>query len=313
MACRLPPLNALRVFETTARHLSFKAAAVELSVTPTAVSHQIRDLENNLGQLLFHRLPRKIELTAAGEALLPKIAEGMRCFFAAIEDLHSLTGKSSLVIKAGPTFASRWLVPRLASFTSMHPDFVLHLSSSLEMIDDTRPGAAQANLSSYSEVGEPEIEIRFGVAEPRSGYVMTSFLPTEYTVVCAASLQQGEDSLKSPEDICHHNLIHDDTILDERLRPTWEKWCAAAGIKVSLSQQGTHFHDSGLVLAAVADGMGIALLARQLVGPDVEAGRVTLPFNISIPSAFSFYLAIPERVAQRREVMAFRDWILAEV
>lgn len=312
MPYRLPSLNALRVFEAAARHLSFKLAAAELAVTPTAVSHQIRDLENYLGQVLFRRLARKLELTAAGAALLPKVAEGMGCFVAAVESLRGLTTRAGLMVKAPPTFASRWLVPRLATFTDGHQDVTLHLVSSLDTIDDARQVPIPFTVIGTTEDGGAELEIRFGIAESRPGYRAEPFLAAQYLVVCAPKLLQGKGALKKPEDVRHHTLIHDDTIPDERHRPSWKDWCAKAGINVKLSAKGTHFHDSGLVLAAVADGMGIALLSRQLVAPDVAAGRVAIPFDIDIPSDYGYYLVIPEGVAQRREVQAFRDWIVAE-
>ncbi len=312
MLYSLPSLNALRCFEAAARHLSFKQAAAELSVTPTAVSHQIRDLEAHFGQALFHRLARRLELTAAGHALYPKVREGMASLREAVDDLRASRPKAGLTVTAPPTFAARWLVPRLASFTDRHDDIVLHLISSPDTIDDTRRPEAQYRVDPRAEGGALQIEVRFGMPGSRPGYLLEPFLPTDYVLVCAPSMLLGDSPLRRPEDIRHAALLHDDTIPDERLRPSWDQWCAKAGIQLDLAASGAHFHDSALVLAAVADGMGVALAARQQIGPDLEAGRIAVPFDISVPSVYCYYLVAPEAIADRPEVRAFREWIEQE-
>lgn len=306
---RLPSLNALRVFETAARHLSFKRAAEELAVTPTAVSHQIRDLEETLGQRLFHRLPRKLGLTPAGEVLLPKVREGVACFVAAVESLHAFVPPTGLDLAAPPTFAARWLVPHLSGFTDAHPEITLHLSSALRLVDDLRQGPAAFPAQDTSAAGDAMLEIRFGIPEPRTGYVVEPVLTIDYVAVCAPRLLQGEVAIRSPQDLVRQPLIHDATVPDEKLRPSWEAWCRAAGIEGELGPSGPHFHDSNLVFAAVADGLGVALLARQLIGTAVAAGRIAAPFDFSIPSAYSYYLVVSEGIAERKEVRAFRDWL----
>jgi LysR family glycine cleavage system transcriptional activator len=317
MAARLPSLNGLRYFEVAARHLSFKLAAAELSVTPTAVSHQIRDLEAWFGRSLFLRHPRQLELTPAGQALFPKVNEAIGCLFEAVDAARAPATGAELTVTAPPTFASRWLVPRLASFTAQHAEVVLHLNSSLETIDDARREGIPFGVphSGGAGAGTAEAEIRFGLgAASPPGYLVEPLLATDYVLVCAASMLHGASALRSPADVRACVLLHDDSIPDERLRPSWQEWCARAQVDLDLASasSGPHFHDSGMVLAAVANGMGVALMARQLLGPDLAAGGIATPFDIAVPSVYRYYLVVEEPLAERPEIRAFRDWIKRE-
>ncbi len=312
MPTGLPSLNALRVFEAAARHLSFKLAAVELSVTPTAVSHQIRDLEAWFGQALFTRHTRRLELAPAGEALYPKVKEGIGCLVAAVERTRTTTPTVGLTITVPPTFASRWLVPRLGSFTGQHAEIVLHLKTSLETIDDARRDSLHQGPAHPANTGEVEAEIRYGLGvASRPGYVVESILVTDYVLVCAPALLCGAHPLREPADIRYCMIIHDDSLPDERVRPSWAEWCTLGGIAPALAEAtpGPHFNDTGTVLAAVANGMGVALMARQLIGPDLADGRIASPFEISVPSVFRYYLVVPETLAGHPALRAFRDWI----
>jgi len=315
MPAGLPSLNGLRTFEAAARHLSFKLAAAELSVTPTAVSHQIRDLEAWFGLELFTRGTRRLELSRAGEALFPKVHEGIACFIAAVEAVRAFTPKVELTVTAPPTLASRWLVPRLGGFTDQHPEVVLHLNSSLDTIDDSRRDGLQLTVVHAPSPGELEVEIRYGLgSSSQPGYLIEPFLSTEYVLVCAPSMLDGPGALRQPADVAHCVLIHDDSLPDERMRPKWTDWCAKGGIRLELPDDspGPRFNDTGMVLAAVANGMGVALMARQLLGPDLEAGRIATPFDIAIPALFRYYLVLREAQAERPEMLAFRDWIKDE-
>ncbi len=314
MPTGLPSLNALRHFEAAARHLSFKLAAAELAVTPTAVSHQIRDLESYFGQALFHRHTRRLELTASGEALFPKIKEGIACFVEAVRQVRASSPTVALTITVPPTFASRWVVPRLAHFRATFPDIELHLRTTLETIDDTRRDTPAAGPAHPANTGDLECEIRFGLgASSRPGYVVEPFLTTEYVLVCASSLQQGPNALLSPADIARCELIHDDSLADERVRPNWHDWCRLAGVppELAANKPGPHFNDTGSVLSAVASGLGVALIARQLIGPDLADGRIAAPFDIVVPSVNRYYLVIPEVLADHAAMQAFRQWIRA--
>ncbi len=312
MPAGLPSLNGLRTFEAAARHLSFKMAAAELSVTPTAVSHQIRDLEAWFGLELFTRGTRRLELSPAGEALFPKVHEGLACFSAAVEGIRAFTPKMELTVTAPPTFASRWLVPRLGGFTDQHQDVVLHLNSSLDTIDDSRRDGLQLTALQAPTPGVLDCEIRYGLGSSSlPGYLVEPFLSTEYVLVCAPSMLTGDAVLRTPVDVAGCVLIHDDSLPDERMRPNWNDWCAKGGIQLDLPDDspGPRFNDTGMVLAAVANGMGVALMARQLIGPDLDAGRIAAPFDIAIPALFRYYMVIREAQADRPAMLAFRAWL----
>ena len=310
MAARLPPLNALRAFEVAARHLSFKLAAAELSVTPTAVSHQIRGLEDDLGVTLFRRLTRALELTPEGEAMLPKLREGMACLAASVEAVRALRPSARLVVVAPPSFASRWLVPRLQGFARLQPAIELHLASSMKAIDSAEPGAHGHDAAGPR--GEGEVWIRFGTGGYPGCRVDCLFEPV-YTAVCSPALLRTKIPLRRPEDLQRHNLIHDDTIPDARQRPTWAEWLEAAGVSGVNPEAGPHFSDSGLAIAAALDGLGVALLSKPLVAAEVAAGRLVVPFEVTVRRHFAYYLVSYEGVANHAPIAAFREWLRDEV
>lgn len=309
MSYRLPPLNALRAFEAAARHLSFKKAADELSVTPTAVSHQIRGLEDYLGIPLFRRLTRALELTPEGEAMLPKIREGIECFVLGVDRARRRAEGGQLTVTAPPTFATRWLVPRLQTFAQAHPEVELHIAASNAMIDSREQagGFGDEAVDPRDEVSG--VSVRFGTGTYEGCRVDRLFAPA-YTAVCSPQLLTGKRPLRQPTDLRYHILIHDDTIPDDRLRPTWEDWLRAARAPGVDPTAGPHFSNSGLALSAAIDGLGVALAARSMVAADVAAGRLVIPFDVSIGRNYAYYLVAPQAVADRPAVTAFRDWIL---
>ena len=310
MPYRLPPLNALRAFEAAARHLSFKIAGEELSVTPTAISHQIRSLESYLGFPLFHRLTRAIELSAKGRAMLPKVREGLDAFAAAIESTRCHDEGGRLLVSSAPTFLSRWLIRHLPGFAARHPDIQLHMTASLAMIDLPDASGAAAIEQAGSSY-EPEVFIRFGRGAYPDCQVERLFSPV-YSAVCSPRLLSGTQPLKVPADLAHHALLHDDTIPELMVRPTWAEWLELAGVTDIDSNAGMHFSDSGLVLSAAIDGVGVALASRPLIEAEVAAGRLVDLFDIVICRPQAYFLEIPEAVASDPVVRAFRDWLLDE-
>lgn len=313
MPDRLPPLNSLRTFEAAARHLSFKHAAEELSVTPTAVSHQIRGLESFLGIELFRRLTRALELTPEGEALLPKVREGLECFSVAVDEVRRMKPGMRLRVVAPPSFAAHWLMPRLAHFYEREPTAELHLRGSLKAIDSaqqTTVSGGDGESRRGRNRDSPQIWIRYGRGEYRGVRSECLFEP-EYTPVCSPALLRRRTPLTAPEDLRHFVLIHDDTIPDRALRPTWEGWLAAAGVS-GVRATGPRFSNSGLAISAAVDGLGVALLARQLVEAEIAAGRLVAPFDLSIRRGFAYYIVSPESVGDEPQVQAFRDWLAEE-
>ncbi|MBA3902317.1 MAG: LysR family transcriptional regulator [Rhodocyclaceae bacterium] len=310
MGYRLPPLNALRAFEASARYLSFKKAAEELHVTPAAVSHQIKALEEYLGMPLFRRLTRALELTEEGRAMLPKLQEGFECLAAAVERTrHHKTG-GVLTVSAPPSFAARWLMPRLQRFTGAHADIELRLSTSLATIDGRDGAPAESEQLDLRDAGS-DVEIRFGSGR-YGGRRTDRIFGVSYVAVCSPLLLKGMRPLRTPKDLRHHVLIHDDTIPDADQRLSWEEWLRAAGETGVDATRGPHFSNAGLAIEAAMDGLGVALALRPLAAADVAAGRLAILFDIAVPSPYAYWLVCPEATAERPAVAAFRDWLLAE-
>jgi LysR family glycine cleavage system transcriptional activator len=291
--------------------LSFKKAADELSVTPTAVSHLIKGLEDYLGVTLFRRLTRALDLTAEGAAMLPKVREGMECLAAAVERTRPGTLSARLSVSAPPSFASRWLVPRLQRFAAAQPLVELHVAASIKTID----GAGHDGDAGLEDVdlrdGTSALSVRFGTGQ-YPGYRVERILAPIYIAVCSPKLLTAKRPLRCPADIRYHVLIHDDTISNEQQRPTWQEWLQAAAVDGVDASAGPHFSDSGLALAAAVDGLGIVLASKPLVAPEIAAGRLTSPFDIAIRRDYAYYLVTPQALAERPAVAAFRDWLLGE-
>jgi len=311
MPYRLPPLSSLRAFEAAARHLSFKNAALELSVTPTAISHQIKQLEEFLGRSLFRRLTRALELTPHGEAMLPKVREGLECFATAVEHTRERSSEGRLIVVSPPSFAGRWLVPRLQRFTEAEPTLSLHLLSSVETIDDDQPAGAQGFENIDLREDDSQVVIRFGTGSYRGCRVDYIFGP-EYVAVCSPKLLTAMRPLRQPADVKFHVLLHDDTIANERARPSWEEWLRLAGVSNIDSRAGPHFSDSGLALVAAVDGLGIALASKPLVAAEIAEGRLVAPFDLAVGQQYAYYLVTPEAISDRPIVEAFRQWLLGE-
>ena len=311
MVYRFLPLNGLRAFEAAARHRSFKKAAEELFVTPTAVSHQIKTLEDSLGVQLFHRLTRALALTAEGEAILPKVSQGLECLAAAVEQTRDPRQVGTLAVAAPPTFAARWLVPRLRSFTAAHPEVQLHLSSSFKTIDGADRGAAFPIDALDTHDGAAGIAICFGAGR-YPGCRTDLIFAADYFPVCSPSLLKGKRPLRAPRDLRWHVLIHDDTIPEESNRPTWEEWFKLAGVPGVNPHHGPRFSDVSLALEAARDGQGVALAIEPLARAEIAAGRLVIPFATPLCARFAFYLVVPAALAERPAVAAFRHWLLEE-
>lgn len=311
MTYRLPPLNALRAFEAAARHLSFKDAGEELSVTPTAISHQIRGLEEYLGFYLFRRLTRALELTREGRAMLPKVREGLECFAAAIESTRQHDAGGRLLVTSPPAFANRWLIRHLPAFTAAHPEIQLHMAASLDTID-ARDVSGVSGLEGIDvRDNEAEVFIRFGHGQYDGCRVDRLFAPA-YAVVCSPRLLLGMRPLNEPGDLRRHNLLHDESIMELLDRPTWAEWLQVAGVSGINPDAGTHFSDPGLVLSAAIDGVGVAIASKPLIEAEVTAGRLVVPFDIVIRRTQAYYLVAPEAIADRPIVNAFRRWLRSE-
>ena len=305
----LPPLLSLRVFESCARLRSFKRAAEELHITPAAVSHQIKALEEHLGVTLFRRLIRQVELTPAAELMLPKIREGLDCFAAAVDLVRPDSESGSVTVNLPPSLASRWLIHRLQDFSERYPEIQLRVGTNLSTID-SHDSSLGEDLSALRE-GRVDLEVRFGSGE-YEGLRSSLMFEVSYLAVCAPALLRGMRPLREPRDLRFHTLIHDDTVRDRSERPNWSDWLAAAKAEGVDAGKGPHFSNSSLALEAAMDGMGVALALRPLLTHDIAAGRLVVPFDVAVPSGYAYYAVTTAAAAERMIVKRFREWLLEE-
>lgn len=309
MIYRLPPLNALRVFEAAARHLSFKEAAVELHITQAAVSHQVKSLEEYLGVQLFRRSARGVQLTDAARACLAKLREGFDALAAAVETIRERGEETELVITAPPVFTARWLMPRLAEFSKREPKIELHVFASSKMVD---AGA----LDSSALVGDLDlrmetsaVQIHLG-AGSYPGHRADRLFGVSMAAVASPDLEPG---LNAPEDLKNHTLLHDDAMEIVAGGNAWRKWLEAAGVADRVdAERGPHFSSNILSLEAASQKLGVALALRPLVNADIASGRLVAPFEIEVKPGSAYYLVCPEVIADRPAVAAFRKWLLEQ-
>lgn len=310
MSYRLPPLGALRAFEAASRHLSFKLAAAELHVTPAAISLQIKALEDYLGVALFRRLTRALELTPQALAMLPKLREGFECLAAAVETSRR-DDEGVLTVMAPPSFAARWLLPRLPRFAQLHPEVKLRLASGSAAVD--RRGEAKMLDEAVLDPRDADcsLAIRYGLGN-YPGFTVEPIFSPGWLPVCSPHLPTPGNPLATPADLVRHVLIHDETIDDEERQPSWQEWLAGAGVDMATVSHGLHFSNAVLAVEAALAGQGVALALLPLVEADVAAGRLIIPFAYSVPSPYAYYLVMHRWLAGRSSVAAFRNWLLAE-
>lgn len=281
-----------------------------MHVTPAAVSHQIKGLEGILGLRLFRRLKRGLELTRAGQAFLPKLREGFERLGEAVADLHSLNEPGTLAVSAATSFATRWLAPRLHRFVAAYPDLDVRITASTRLIDpgkgESGPGDAQAG----SPVEDADIVVRFGTGD-YPGYRVDKLLAVSVTPLCSPRLNAGEHPIRSAADLRHHVLIGDNVSYDDG-RPLWDAWFEAAGMAGVDTSPGLRFNHAMLALEAAAEGMGVVLGMPALAGSDLASGRLIAPLALSLPLKFGYHIVSDPDAAQRSDIAAFRDWLLAE-
>ena len=312
MIYRLPPLNALRVFEAAARHLSFKEAANELSITQAAVSHQIKSLEDYLGVQLFKRAGRGVQLTEAARACLPKLREGFESLAAAVETIHLRADETDLQITAPPVFTARWLMPRLADFAKREPRVELRVFGSSKMVDAGALDSAAlvGNLDLREDVSGVEIHLGGG---NYPGYRADHLFDVATVAVASPELARGDPPLGQPEDLARHVLLHDDAMDLVAHGSAWQKWLEAAGVEHEVDgSRGPHFSSNILSLEAASQKMGVALALRPLIDADVASGRLRSPFDFEVNPRSAYYLVCPEVIAERPAVQAFRRWLLKQ-
>ncbi|HXF65704.1 MAG TPA: transcriptional regulator GcvA [Burkholderiales bacterium] len=313
MTHRLPPLNALKAFEAAARHLSVKKAAAELNVTPAAVSHQIKGLEEYLGVRLFHRRNRALELTEAARACLPKLREGFDNLAQAVERLRAYKGGGMLTVSAPPSFAARWLMPRLHRFFEAHPEIDVRVSARLRLPAGAGSrGTAAERQTLETWLADSDIGIIYGRGD-YPGLVVDKLLSLTITPICSPRLvTQKEHPLVRPADLRHQRLLHDDTGELYDGVPFWEVWLKAAGVTGVDASHGPHFSHAVLAFEAAAEGHGVVASMPVLAESDLHAARLVTPFALRVPLVSAYYLACTETAASRPGVAAFRDWLRVE-
>ncbi len=297
MTRRIYPLNALRAFEVSARNLSFVKAAEELYVTPAAISHQVKKLEEYLGVQLFRRLPRGILLAEPGQVLLSELREVFLRLDKAMERVLQSDSRGALTISVAPMFAVKWLVPRMQRFDALYPDIDVRMSSSLGVIDFQRDAFDAA--------------VRLGHGQ-YPGLEAVKLFDESVTPMCSPRLLEGPDTLQSPDDLRHHVLLHDDSMAFEPATPNWNTWLDAVGAKRVDASRGPHFSQPDHALQAAIDGAGVVLGWRYLAADDLVAGRLVQPIDLIVPLGSAFYLVYPKAYTDRQKVMVFRDWLIEE-
>jgi LysR family transcriptional regulator, glycine cleavage system transcriptional activator len=309
---RLPPLNALRVFEAAARHLSFKEAANELSITQAAVSHQIKSLEEYLGVQLFKRAGRGVQLTEAARAALPRLRDGFDALAAAVETIHVRADETDLQITAPPVFTARWLMPRLANFQKVEPKIDVRVVALSKMVDAGALDSAAlvSNLDLRSDTSGVEIHLGAG---DYPGHRADRLFGVSTVAVASPELVKGDPPIKVPADLASHTLLHDDAMDLVAQGHAWHKWLELAGVAEKVDgTRGPHFSSNILSLEAASQKLGIALALRPLVDADLASGRLCAPFNIELKPRSAYYLVCPEVIAERPAVVAFRKWLLKQ-
>lgn len=295
MAISTLPLNGLRAFEAAARHLSFTKAAEELHVTPAAISHQIRALEERLGHELFVRHHKVLDLSAAGRLLLPGLRDGFVLLERAVARLSVLRTDNRLVVTCAPTLAARWLLPRLEGFQNAYPEIEVHLNTSYRVVD--------------LEGGSTDVALRYGSGH-YPGLHAEALFEEGMTPVCSPALLEGAHPLREPGDLVHHTLLHDDSWGFIDTAPDWNMWLRAAGVEGVDTSRGPHFDVAVMAISAAVLGRGVALTTRSLVADDLVSGRLVAPFDLELTfNTRVFFVCLPESL-ERPSVSAFRDWVV---
>jgi LysR family transcriptional regulator, glycine cleavage system transcriptional activator len=290
MARPLPPLNQLRAFEVAARHLSFSRAAMELCVTPAAVSHHIRALEEFLHCKLFDRLTRRLALTLQGEALLPVVQESFANIALEIRRLRADAGRQHLSVRMPPFLSAWWLTPRLSNFVKKYPGIEISLEHSTAPVD--------------FRIDDVDIAIHWtpphGVGIFSELFIVTRRIPT-----CTKSLLSRHGRLKRADDISEFNLLHEFSYSD------WEQWYVMQGLDPAGARRGFVFDNYEVLLRAVIAGQGIALLMSSRFGTDVDYQGLDEPFGHQGPD-FAYNVLYPDGALDRPVVSAFRAWLFEQ-
>ncbi len=291
---RLPPLGSLRAFEAAARKASFKQAAVELGVTPTAISHQIRQLEADLGVTLFERQTRKVALTAEGRTLYPVMRQVFDAMAEAVDAVKQRPARRMATLSATVAFTAKLLVPRVASFRALHPGWDLRLHASDDPVD--------------LEAGEADAAIRYGHGN-YPGFATLPLMKDSFAVVCSPRIKLCE-----PEDLSDATLIHFEwrTASAKISLPNWRSWAENAGLNGLNFDAGITFNDESSAIQAAIAAQGVALLSLPLVATELASGALIQPFG-PVLKGLGYDLVYPVRAGNSPPVTVLQSWVMKEL
>jgi LysR family glycine cleavage system transcriptional activator len=290
-------LKALQAFEAAGRHLSFTEAARELNVTPGAISQQIRILEEFLELKLFKRMNRLIVLTDAGQLFLPLINAGFGQFSEALSLVRQKRSDGPLTITSAPSFVSKWLIPRLASFKALNSQIDVRIDTSDRLVDFRHE--------------DIDVGIRFGDGDYPD--LETLFLFSfDLIPVCSPALLSQGDGLRKVSDLKNFTLLHSNYDELDPGWPDWAMWLKVVEADDVDASHGIYFNQSDLLFQAAMAGQGVALLANVMAEPEIAAGNLVQPFAARLPVRLNYHLVTSPQKARSAKVAAFREWILAE-
>lgn len=293
---RLPPLSALRVFEAAARHESFKQAAEELFVTPGAVSQQIRLLEEHVGVELFVRDGRRVVLSDAGKASAQILREAFEKMFEATRLMKAGTQKGRVTVSAAPSFAAKWLMPRLYDFSAANEDIDVWVSADMTPVDFA--------------VTDIDLAVRYGNGH-YTGLHVEHLLAEAVVPVCSPLLFEAAP-IKKPVDLAHHVLLHDAGDGDPSC-PDWPMWLKAHGVEGVDATRGPRFNQASMVIEAAVAGRGVALAKRAIADADLQAGRLKVLFDEKdAPLNYGYYLVWPQTRDPSPAQLRFMEWLRNE-
>ncbi len=292
MARRLPPLNSLKSFEAAGRLLSFTAAARELNVTQAAVSHQIKVIEDYLGVALFERYPRRLALSEQGKALLPEVIEAFDRVSQAVAAINREQFSSTLNVRLAPSFAAKWLSPRLKYFWLQYPEIDLRLYHAHDPVDFERE--------------EIDIAVTYGKGD-WPGVIVDKLLSLDFFPVCSPAFLHNDKPLDDLANLRYYALLHDANY------ECWSDWLELAGIDDIEAKRGTVIDDTNVLIQAAMDGQGIALGSTTFVEDLLESGRLVKPFDLTLENEFAYYVVYPEAHLKNPTLRAFKDWLLSLV
>jgi len=294
---RLPPLNALKAFEASARLLSFSQAARELGVTPGAISQQIRVLEDHAGGPLFRREGGAVALTDLGLMLQPVLRDAFEHLKRAADIIYGASRRRSLSISVPPSFAVKWLVPRLTRFSLLHPEIEVWVSADMQLADVAG--------------GRVDLAVRYGLGD-YPGVRSESLLDGGVIPVCSPELLSGPDPLTKPADLARHTLIHLGRSAVEEPRPDWAAWLKSRKLTKIDATVGPRLDQTAMAIEAAVHGRGVALAPRAFVAADLASGRLVAPFADGYFPTDMAYWALTRRTGLRKETQAFMVWLREE-